>query len=143
MSILPNKIQELASASRWSTIPTNIQAMGEITGPDGNTLLTISFNTHRDLISEIGYSAPASCPETLRACASAVCQLAFEKAVMAAELLAPSDVALLLSDDGNLDDETFYFTVLAILVLKNALSSYASFRSNDYKNWKAEQSNSR
>lgn len=142
MSVLPNRIQEFASSSQWTSIPANIQALGEITGPTGSTLLTISFQTHRDLISEIGYSAPADCPEILRACAAAVCHLAFEKAVMAAELIGPAEIASLLSDDGNLDDETFYFSMIAILALKNALSSYASFRSNDYKNWKAGQSNS-
>lgn len=142
MSILSNKIQEFASDSRWTVIPADIQAMGEITGPQNTTMLTISFRTHRDLISEIGYSVPSNCPETLRACAACVCHLAFEKAVMAAELIGPAEIAALLSDDGKLDDETFYFSMLAILALKNALSSYAAYRTNDYKNWKASQSDS-
>lgn len=141
MSICQTKIHELVQTAQWANIPSNIQAMGEIQDPEGKTLLTISFCTHRDLISEIGYSAVASCPPLLRACAAAVCHLAFERAIMAAELIGPNEVIALISDDGSVDDQTYYFVLLAILALKNALSSYASFRSNDYMLWKNSQSN--
>lgn len=142
MSIHENVIQNYAASTLWNRIPDPLQALGEINGPDGNTLLTIAFNTHRDIITEIGYSAPSSCPEELRACAAAVCQLAKDKAAMAAELLGPNDIASLFTDDGNLDDQTFYFALVAILALKNALSSYAAYRTNDFKVWKATQTES-
>lgn len=142
MSILKNNIEAYAASATWTQIPDSIQAFGEITGPDGNTLVSIAFHTHRDIINEIGYSAPASCPEELRACAACVCELAKDKAVMAAELIGPAEIASLLTDDGNLDDQTFYFALVSILALKNALSSYASYRTNDFKSWKSMQKDS-
>lgn len=139
MSILKDSITTLASSADWTQIPDPIQAFGEITGPDGKALLSIAFSTQRDIITRIGYSAPSSCPEGLRACAAAVCKLAKDKAVMAGELIGPAEIAALITDDGNLDDETFYFALVSVLALKNAISSYASYRTNDFKSWKASQ----
>lgn len=139
MSILKDRIKTFANASDWTKIPDSIQAFGEITGPNGTALLSIAFSTHRDIITEIGYSVPSDCPERLRACAAIVCQLAKDKAVMAGELIGPSEIAALITDDGNLDDETFYFALVSVLALKNAISSYASYRTNDFKSWKSTQ----
>lgn len=139
MSILKDRIKTFATSSDWTKIPDSIQAYGEITGSDENALLSIAFSTHRDIITEIGYSVSSNSPEELRACAAVVCQLAKDKAVMAGELIGPAEIATLITDDGNMDDQTFYFALVSVLALKNAISSYAAYRTNDFKSWKSTQ----
>lgn len=139
MAVNMKTLAHYASVQDWRRIPDPLQALGEITCPDGKRLLSIAFSTGRDIITAIGYGVEASCPAPLKACAAAVCELARGKAVMAAELLGPDDIAAVLADDGILEDEVYYAAVLATLALKNAVSSYASYRSSDLKAWKAEQ----
>ncbi len=137
MAVDMNILKTYASSPDWRKIPENLQALGEITGPDGKRLLSIAFSAERDIITAIGYGADSSCPAALAACASVLCGLAHQKAVMAAQLLGPRDIASVLAGGGDLDDETCYAAVLATLALKNAVSSYASYRAGDLKAWKA------
>ena len=139
MSTNASTIQAYASAEQWRTIPEHYQAIGEIADEKGNRMLAVFFTTHRDLIQQIGYSASDSCPDVLRACTAVACELAKDQPVVAAHLLGPAQITEKLCGDDEPDDQTFYFSVLATLALKKAISSYADYRKADYAAWKAEQ----
>jgi hypothetical protein len=140
MAINQTTLNHYSDDSSWRTVPTNLQALGEITDENGKTLFSIAFTTHRDIITEIGYSASVSCPAPLCGCAACVCELAKNKAIMAAQLLGPDDIAKKISDDGTMEDQIYYFAVLATLALKNAISSYAEYKKTDLENWKSQNS---
>lgn len=125
--------KKYASSSIWRSIPNQLQALGEISDPEGNRLLSIAFCAKRDLITHIGYSPTSSSPEELCACAAVLCEAASDKPVMEAQLLGPSDIAKKLTESGELDDQFYYYALLATLALKNALSSYAAYRSSTQK----------
>jgi hypothetical protein len=133
-------LKQYSDETSWRTIPAELQALGEINGEDGQNLFSIAFTTHRDIITEIGYSASSACPAPLCGCAACICELAKGKAIMAAQLLGPDDIAKKLSDDGSLEDQMYYFAILAILALKNAISSYAEYKKTDLEIWKSQNS---
>lgn len=121
----------IAHDPRLCHLPETVHAMSTMTDPHGNPLLTIAFSTKRDIIADIAYQAAESAPLALRGCAAILCMLCRDKAVMAADLLGPSDIAAYLGEE--LDDETFYFAAVATLTLKNALSSFADYRARVIK----------
>ncbi len=137
MSADPSKLQHYATSAGYCATPSPLQALGQVIGEDGQTLFSIAFTTHRDIITQIGYTASEGCPEALKACAACICELAKDQAIMAAELLGPGEISEKLSDDGTLDDQVFYFSVLATMGLKNALASYAEYKKADLQAWKA------
>ncbi len=137
MSADPSKLQHYATSAGYCATPSPLQALGQVIGEDGQTLFSIAFTTHRDIITQIGYTASEGCPEVLKACAACICELAKDQAIMAAELLGPGEISEKLSDDGTLDDQVFYFSVLATMGLKNALASYADYKKADLQAWKA------
>lgn len=137
MSADPSKLQHYATSAGYCATPSPLQALGQVIGEDGQTLFSIAFTTHRDIITQIGYTASEGCPEALKACAACICELAKDQAIMAAELLGPGEISEKLSDDGTLDDQVFYFSVLATMGLKNALASYAGYKKADLQAWKA------
>ncbi|MCI8295774.1 MAG: hypothetical protein HFG22_07810 [Lachnospiraceae bacterium] len=137
MSADPSKLQHYATSAGYCATPSPLQALGQVIGEDGQTLFSIAFTTHRDIITQIGYTASEGCPEALKACAACICELAKDQAIMAAELLGPGEISEKLSDDGTLDDQVFYFSVLATMGLKNALASYADYKKADLQAWKA------
>ncbi|WP_276855849.1 hypothetical protein [Enterocloster lavalensis] len=139
MAITLTTLETYASSRDWWQIPGSLQALGEITGPDGRRLLSIAFAAERDIITSIGYAADETCPPAFAACAAILCGLAHHKAVMAAQLLGPSDIASAISDGQSFEDDAYYAAVIATLALKNALSSYASHRAVELKAWKAGQ----
>lgn len=138
MSASPSKLQHYSTSPVYCVTPSPLQALGEVIGQDGQTLFSIAFTTHRDIITQIGYTPSADCPDALKACAACICALAKDQAIMAAELLGPGQIAEKLSDDGDLDDQLFYFSVLATMGLKNALASYADYKKADLQAWKAK-----
>lgn len=138
MSVSSEALRTWAAAG-WQTLPEAPRALGTLTGPDGKPLLTLAFDTHRDIITSIGYQPGEACDEALRACAAALCSLAKDKAVMAADLLGPVEISAALQVEAEMDDPLFYSAVLAVLCLKNALSSYAETRAADYAAFKREQ----
>ena len=137
MSADPSKLQHYATSAGYCATPSPLQALGQVIGEDGQTLFSIAFTTHRDIITQIGYTASEGCPAALKACAACICELAKDQAIMAAELLGPGEISEKLSDDGTLDDQVFYFSVLATMGLKNALASYADYKKADLQAWKA------
>ena len=137
MSADPSKLQHYATSAGYCATPSPLQALGQVIGEDGQTLFSIAFTTHRDIITQIGYTASEGCREALKACAACICELAKDQAIMAAELLGPGEISEKLSDDGTLDDQVFYFSVLATMGLKNALASYADYKKADLQAWKA------
>ena len=137
MSADPSKLQHYATSAGYCATPSPLQALGQVIGEDGQTLFSIAFTTHRDIITQIGYTASEGWPEALKACAACICELAKDQAIMAAELLGPGEISEKLSDDGTLDDQVFYFSVLATMGLKNALASYADYKKADLQAWKA------
>ena len=137
MSADPSKLQHYATSAGYCATPSPLQALGQVIGEDGQTLFSIAFTTHRDIITQIGYTASEGCPEALKACAACIRELAKDQAIMAAELLGPGEISEKLSDDGTLDDQVFYFSVLATMGLKNALASYADYKKADLQAWKA------
>lgn len=140
MTANPSAFAHYCSTSDWCTLPASPQALGEITDENNHRMFSIAFSTHRDIITEIGYLASDACPAALRACTACICELAQGQAVMAAELLGPEEIAGKLTDDGTLEDQHYYYAILAALCLKNAIASYAEYRKNDLKVWKAANS---
>lgn len=126
-----------ADMPQWQRLPASFQALGEIADEKGRRMLSIAFAAHRDIITEIGYQASESCPDALRACAACICELAQNQAIMAAELLGPKEMEEILSDGDALEDQNYYYTILATLALKNAIASYADYKKADLKAWKA------
>lgn len=137
MSASSEPLSAWAADSRWQTFPASPRALGELTAPDGSVLLTLAFDTHRDIVSSIGYRRGEHAEDALCACAAALCSLAKDRPVMALDLLSPADIADALHVE--LDDALFYQAVLAVLCLKNALSSYADTRAADYAAFKQAQ----
>lgn len=137
MSASAEVLSAWASDPRWQAFPANPRALGELTAPDGSVLLTLAFDTHRDIVSSIGYRRGEHAEDALCACAAALCSLAKDQAVMALDLLSLADIAGALGLE--LDDALIYQAVLAILCLKNALSSYADTRAADYAAFKQTQ----
>ena len=137
MSASAEVLSAWAADPRWQAFPSSPRALGELTAPDGSVLLTLAFDTHRDIVSSIGYHRGEHAEDALCACAAALCSLAKAQAVMALDLLSPADIAGTLGLE--LDDALFYQAVLAILCLKNALSSYADTRAADYAAFKQAQ----
>ena len=117
-----------AHDAQWQNFPTSPRALGE---------LTLAFETCRDIVSAIGYRRGEQADDALCACTAALCALAKGKPVMALDLLAPADIADMLHVE--MDDALFYQAVLAVLCLKNALSSYADTRAADYAAFKQVQ----
>ncbi|MGN0775680.1 MAG: hypothetical protein ACI4MM_03265 [Candidatus Ventricola sp.] len=136
MPAYSDSIRSWAADAQWQTFPQSPRALGELTAPNGEKLLTLAFETHRDIICAIGYRREALADDALCACTAALCSLVKGKAVMAADLLGPSEIAEALRVD--MDDALFYQAVLAVLCLKNALSSYADTRAADYAAYKQE-----
>lgn len=139
MSLNTQLLKSYASSPDWRSAPACLQALGEITDPEGKKLLSMAFTTSRDIITQIGYSPSSHCPEALCACAAVLCELSIGKAVMAAQLLGPSEILGKLTDDGKAEDSFYYYSLLATLALKNALSSYASYRSGSQKSQEGGQ----
>ena len=129
MAFKKDKITEYAGSTCVGHIPDDIQAMGELNGTDGKRLLAITFTTHRDIISDIGVIAEATCSEELKAAAAAECALAKGKAIMAVDLFTPEDILKLLSDDEAPADTEYFVALMALMAIKNALASYAAYRS--------------
>ena len=126
-----------AHDAQWQNFPTSPRALGELTGNDKSPLLTLAFETCRDIVSAIGYRRGEQADDALCACTAALCALAKGKPVMALDLLAPTDIADMLHVE--MDDALFYQAVLAVLCLKNPLSSYADTRAADYAAFKQVQ----
>ncbi len=137
MSSDAENISVWAQDTRWRTIPEKPRALGELKAPDGGELMKIAFDTHRDIVTAIGYQAGKSANEALCACAATACSLAKDKAVMALDLIGPAEIAEALKVQ--MDDSLFYQAVLSVLCLKNALSSYADTRAADYAAFQQEQ----
>lgn len=136
MLSLSDNIHALAASTQWSQAPSAIQALSELLDEQKRPLITLLFATHRDLITQIAYRPADGCPELLIACTAAVCQLAKDKPVMEAELIRPEDIGALLGEHALEDDEIYYYVLLSIVLLKDALSSYAAHRARDYQEWK-------
>lgn len=136
-------LSEYISSHNRNRIPSDIQAMSALSNSNNRPILALAFTTHRDVITDIGYtvlSAPSSiCPKDLEACVCAVCDLASNHPVMAAELISPDHVLKTLGFDSSAEDTLFYAATMAVLLLKDALSSYANYKKADLKQW--EQNN--
>ncbi|HBP24437.1 MAG TPA: hypothetical protein DD632_03140 [Oribacterium sp.] len=129
MAFIKDKITEYSGSPYVGHIPGEIKAMGELNGTDGKRLLTIAFTTRRDLVSDIGVTAEAACSEELKAAAAAGCALAKGKAIMAVDLLTPEDILKPLSDETEPADSEYFVALMALMAIKNALASYAAYRS--------------
>lgn len=137
MPSVAENISAWAQDAQWRTFSEKPRALGELTAPNGGKLLKIAFDTHRDIVTAIGYQAGENADEALCACAAAVCSLSEDKAVMALDLIGPAEIAEALKVQ--MDDKLFYQAVLAVLCLKNALSSYADTRAADYAVFRTER----
>lgn len=131
MTNLNSKLAVYAADPQFTIFPETIHAMSEMTDPQGKPLLSMAFSTHRDIITAIAYRGAENAPSALRGCAAVLCALCKGKAVMAADLLGPVDIAAYLTEE--LDDEAFYFAAIATLTLKNTLSSFADYRARVIK----------
>ena len=93
------------------------------------TLLMMALTTERDVVTDIGIQTSDQCAQTLKAAAAVACDKAKGKAVMAMELISPDDILNELSDTTEVDDGEYYIALMAVMVIKNTLSSYAAYRS--------------
>ena len=63
-----------AHDAQWQNFPTSPRALGELTGNDKSPLLTLAFETCRDIVSAIGYRRGEQADGALCACTAALCQ---------------------------------------------------------------------
>lgn len=129
MAFSETKISEYSKSEYVGHVPRHIKAMGELKGPDGKTLLMMALTTERDVVTDIGIQTSDQCAQTLKAAAAVACDEAKGKAVMAMELISPDDILNGLSDTTEVDDGEYYIALMAVMVIKNTLSSYAAYRS--------------
>lgn len=129
MAFSETKISEYSKSEYVGHVPRHIKAMGELKGPDGKTLLMMALTTERDVVTDIGIQTSDQCAQTLKAAAAVACDKAKGKAVMAMELISPDDILNGLSDTTEVDDGEYYIALMAVMVIKNTLSSYAAYRS--------------
>lgn len=129
MAFSETKISEYSKSEYVGHVPRHIKAMGELKGPDGKTLLMMALTTERDVVTDIGIQTSDQCAQTLKAAAAVACDKAKGKAVMAMELISPDDILNELSDTTEVDDGEYYIALMAVMVIKNTLSSYAAYRS--------------
>ncbi len=106
--------------------PDSIKAAGELQGQDGKRLAVLYFTTVRDIVTEPGVSAEKECPELIQEALCAACACMEHKAVMSADLITPDQICTKLGWEEN--DEHYYAALMAVLAVKNALSSYAVYR---------------
>ena len=144
MSNTLSLLSEYISSHPWNHIPSDVQAMSTMTDQKKQPIISLSFTTHRDVITDIGYTVSntpnhSNCPKELEACVSAVCNLASMQPVMSAELIGPKDIFHELGFTHVPEDTMYYFTVMAVLLLKDTLSSYAGYKKADLKQWEQEQ----
>ena len=126
MAFSETKISEYSKSEYVGHVPRHIKAMGELKGPDGKTLLMMALTT---VVTDIGIQTSDQCAQTLKAAAAVACDKAKGKAVMAMELISPDDILNGLSDTTEVDDGEYYIALMAVMVIKNTLSSYAAYRS--------------
>ncbi len=50
---------------------------------------------------------------------------------MALELIGPEDILKVLSDETEADDHEYYTALMVVMIIRNTLSSYASYRSTE------------
>lgn len=93
---------------------------------DGNEMLKLGFDAHRDYITVIGYEAAPEVSVDICASLAALCTLAGDKPVMAAYNLTREDLERELSDDGTVDEANGFAISLAMSMLKEALKVYSS-----------------
>ncbi|MGN1388659.1 MAG: hypothetical protein ACI4WR_03335 [Bulleidia sp.] len=106
--------------------PTTIKAAGELQGQDGKRLAVLYFTTFRDIITDPGISASENCPELIQEALCAACACMEGRAVMSADLITPDQICGKLGWEET--DERYYAALMAVLAVKNSLSSYASYR---------------
>ena len=129
MAFSETKISEYSKSEYVGHVPRHIKAMGELKGPYGKMMLMMSFTTERDVVTDIGIKTSDHCAPTLKAAAAVACEKAKGKAVIAMELISPDDILTALSDQTEVDDGEYYIALMVVMVIKNTLSSYASYRS--------------
>ena len=128
MSFNDSKKEKYIRAAREMGLPENVEAMGYVTGPDGQEIIAFSFAADRDIVKDV-FIKLAQEDETMLAVAGAVRELALGQAVMGLDLIGPAEIVKLLCDDGDKPaDEEFYAMLLMTMAVKNALVSYADYR---------------
>lgn len=134
MAFNKEKMQKYKAFAAQMKFPENVEALGKVTGPDGEDVVTLSFAADRDIVKDLyvrlndQMSVLPQQTDTMLAVAGAVHELAVGKAVMQMDLIGPKEIAALLTDGEEAGDAEFYAMLLMIMALKNALTSYADYR---------------
>jgi len=122
------RVLELAADKSNLGIPEDAQGVGEVKEPSCGDLLRIGFTTHREIITQIGYTLTESACPPVFACSSYLTSLAKGQAVVAAYLITWKDIAAALSDNGELNPEHIHCAMMAELALKNAIVNYSQMK---------------
>ena len=131
MALSETRISEYSNSEYVGYVPENIKAMGELKDQDGTVLLRMAFTTKRDIITDIGVTTFDHCTEIMKAMSAVACEMARGKAVMALELIGPEDILKVLSDETEADDHEYYTALMVVMIIRNTLSRYASYRSTE------------
>ncbi|MDL2317797.1 iron-sulfur cluster assembly scaffold protein [Eubacteriales bacterium OttesenSCG-928-A19] len=120
-----SKVTAYAQRAGEYPLPDAPHAVGRVEEPSCKDELVMGFRTHREIVTEIGFTlTPSACPP-LFACATTVVELVKGKPVLEAFLLKTADIAAVLSTDGILDAEHVHCALMAELALKRMITAYS------------------
>jgi hypothetical protein len=105
------------------------ETISELRDRENRLLACLSFSTERDIITQVRITTTALCSDGQKKALDSLAGLIRGKAVMAADLVTPDDILHSLGVPAeNADDEQYYYALMALLTLKNALSGFADYR---------------
>ena len=146
MSITSTKKNKYLQIFNQAEFPDNPQGIGTFMNQENKPEIALAFMTHRDIITEIGARAyDPECPDDLKICLGVVLDYAKDRSIMSAHMLTPDLIAKALEID-TLSESVYMYAVLAIYVLKDAISNYADLRKEmvaDFQNEQVETEHSK
>lgn len=142
MSITSKKKDYYLQIFEQSAFPENPEGISTFMNEKNQPEIALAFRTHRDIITEIGAKAyDRECPEDLKVCLGVVLDYTKDLTIMSAHMITPELIAKHLEMDA-LPESSFMYAVLAIYVLKDAISNYANIRKEMVADFNEKQSSS-
>lgn len=141
MNITSKKNDYYLQVFEKAEFPEQPEGIGTFMNQENKPEIALAFTTHRDIITQIGAKAyDPECPDDLKICLGVVLDYAKDRSIMSAHMVTPDLIAKSLELDA-LPESAFMYAVLAIYVLKDAISNYADLRKDmvaDFQSQHAE-----
>lgn len=112
------KVLEYANKTDLIGILPVYQGMGQCEESGCEDVLTVTINTHRDIITELGYTLTETACPPMKACARIAAEMAIGKPLLTAYLFNAKDIAAEL---GGLDKENIHCAMMAELAIKRCI----------------------